>query len=345
MQLNAVSVDLSKSVFQLSITNGVGKIVDRKRLSRTQFEKWLCKSDPVRLVMEGCATCHYWGRVARELGHDVKILHANYVRPYVRRNKTDASDADALIRADADHDLFPIGIKSEAQQALQLLQSIRSRWVKTRTASINEIRGVFAEFGVILSKGCGGFAGKVMAEMSRLPQLLHHAVEAVVDEILELNERIKEIDRQLKACVQQDETAKRLLTVPGVGPQVAVGTISRVPNMHAFKRGRSFSSWMGLTAREHSSGNRRKLGSITKAGDPELRVLYIHGARSALLAAKRKRASEMELSALESWALETETRAGHNKATVALANKMARIVWALYTKGTEFNGDYSLQYT
>lgn len=344
MQLNAVSVDLSKSVFQLSLTNDIGKIVDRKRLSRSQFEKWLHKSKPIRLVMEGCATSHYWGRVALRLGHDVKILHASYVSPYVRRNKTDASDADALIRADADHDLFPIALKSEDQQALQLLQTIRSRWVKTRTACFNEVRGLFAEFGVVLPKGCGDFAANVMTELSRIPKLLHDSVEAIVDEILLLNRRIKELDKQLQHCVQADEIAQRILTVPGVGPQIAVGTLSRVPNMHAFKRGRSFSCWMGLTAKEHSSGQRRKLGSITKAGDPELRVFYIHGGRSALLAARRKQSAEKELTALEVWALETEDRIGHNKATVALANKMARIAWAIYTQGTTFDGNHALNY-
>lgn len=344
MQFNAVSVDLSKTVFQLSLTNAVGKIIDRKRLSRSQFHKFLATHEPVRLIIEGCATCHYWGRVAQGFGHEVKILHPKYVKAYVRRNKTDAADADALIRADRDQELFAVAVKSEAQQAMQGLHRIRDRWVKARTACINEVRGLFGEFGVVVAPGACGIAAKVMARVGELPTLIHASIEAVVDEIQSLNLRLKVIDRELKAIAMTDPVAQALMAVPGIGVNIATATISRVPNMHAFRRGRSFASWMGLTAKEHSSGHKRRLGSITKAGDTRLRVLYIHGGRSALLAAKRKQANGKPLSALESWVVETEARVGHNKATVALANKMARIAWAISTRGTKFNGDHKLQF-
>lgn len=344
MQLNAVSVDLSKSVFQLSVTNTHGKIVDRKRLSRDQFQKWLGTHEPIRLVMEGCATCHYWGRVAEGFGHEAKILHPKYVKAYVRRNKTDAADADALIRADRDQELFAVAVKSEAQQAMQGLHCIRERWVRTRTACINEVRGLFGEFGIVLAAGVSGFAAKAMSRIGELPSLLQASIDAVVEEILSLNARIKQIDHQLKALACTEPTAQALMEVPGVGVNIATATLGRVPNMHAFKRGRSFGSWMGLTAKEHSSGHKRRLGSITKAGDTRLRVLYIHGARSALLAAKRKQAKEKPLTALEVWAIETEARVGHNKAAVALANKMARIIWVICTRGERFDGNYKLKF-
>ncbi len=344
MQLNAVSVDLSKTVFQLSITNRAGKISDRRRLNRSEFQEYLKTSEPIRLVMEGCATCHHWGRVALGQGHEVKILHPRYVKPYVRRSKTDAGDADALIRADRDKELFAVAVKSEAQQALQSLHTIRTRWVKSRTGCMNELRSLFCEFGIVLPRGCRDFAGQVMATIDQLPQVMHKTVIGIVEELLSVSERVKALDVQLKEIAKTDVTTQSLMTVPGVGVMIATATVSRVPDIKAFRRGRSFSSWLGLTAREHSSGQKRKLGRITKAGDTQLRVLYIHGGRSVILAVKRKFTGDKPLSAFERWVLETERRIGHNKAAVAVANKMARMVWALSVRGGEFDGDHQLKF-
>ena len=180
--------------------------------------------------------------------------------------------------------------------------------------------------------------------MDRLPEVLQVTFAELIAEIGESRDRIAQLDRTLKRIVEQDPVGDRLLEIPGVGITIASAALGRVGNIHDFKRGRSFASWLGLTPREHSSGGKLSLGRISRRGDGYLRMLLIHGARSALLAAKRRRRSGQSLTALQRWALDTEARVGHNKATVALANKMARIIWAVWTKQTGFNGDHAQRY-
>ena len=341
MQLNPVSVDLSKSVFQLSIADSAHNIKRRRRLSRPQFHKWLATSEPVHLVMEACATSNYWGRTARELGHDVKLLHPKYVTPYVRRNKTDAADADALIRADLDSELKPVPIKSEHQQAIQGLHRVRQQWVGTRTKRINNVRALMAEYGIALPCGVSRIEQRLSECLDRIPPLLAQALTALIEEIGQLRIRIADIDNQLKQLAKSDPTIERLTTLPGVAHITATALVGRVGDIHAFPRARSFASWLGLTPGEHSSGKKRRLGSITRAGDSYLRVLLIHGARSAILAAARKVRRGHRLTTVETWALELAVRAGHNKAAVAMANKMARALWAMWTR----EQDYAPRYT
>ena len=340
MQLNPVSVDLSKSVFQLSIADNAHNILKRERLSRPQFHKWLAKSEPVHLVMEACATSNYWGRTARELGHDVKLLHPRYVTPYVRRNKTDAADADALIRADLDSELKPVPVKSEHQQAIQGLHRVRQQWIGTRTARINTVRALMAEYGVSLPRGISRIEQRLNDHLDKIPPLLANALTALIKEISQLRTRIDDIDSQLKQLVTKDPKAQRLTTMPGVAHITATALVGRVADIHAFPRARSFASWLGLTPGEHSSGQKRRLGSITRAGDSYLRVLLIHGARSALLGAARKMRRGQRLTTLEAWGLDLAIRAGHNKAAVGMANKMARTLWAIWTREEDFKPKY-----
>ena len=343
MKLNLVGVDLSKSIFQLSIANNNNRIVSRKRLSRTQFRRWLSTREPNLLVMEACGTSHYWARVASDFGHQVSLLHPKYVKPYVRRNKTDAADADALVRAAQDTDLIPVPIKTEDHQALQSLHRIRERWKSSRVASLNEARGLLAEFGLVLPKNVTSARLREAAEQS--PALLQPTLNALIDEINALQGRLDNVNQILENTAAQDDNCQRLLTIAGIGVITATAAVARVPNIHNFPRGKSFASWLGLTCRESSSGNTRRLGAITKKGDCYLRTLLIHGARSALLAAKRKAKSKRKLTYLQRWALNTEQRIGHNKATVALANKMARIMWAVWTRNDSFNGDHACRFS
>jgi transposase len=342
MKLNLVGIDLSKSVFQLSITDPMHRIVSRKRLSRTQFRRWLVISEPAHLVMEACGTSHYWGRTAVAAGHQVSLLHPKYVTPYVRRNKTDAADADALIRAGQDRDLIPVPIKSEGHQALQSIHRIREQWKTSRIARTNEARGLLAEFGLVLPKQVSGAKLREAAEQT--PLLLQPTLNVLIDEIDNLKARLQQLDRVLENVAASDPDCHTLMHVAGIGVITATAAVARVPNIHAFPRGKSFASWLGITCRESSSGTTRRLGSITKKGDCYLRTLLVHGARSALLAAKRKDKSKRTLTALERWAVKTEQRIGHNKATVALANKMARIMWAVWTRKALFNGDDALRF-
>jgi len=344
MQSTTIGIDLAKSVFQVSIADHHQRIIKRQRLSRNQFQRFLVHTPPAKLVMEGCASAHHWGRLAQSHGHQVKILHAGYVRPYVRRNKTDAADADALIRADADPDLKPIPVKPTHQQALQSLHRIRVQWQKTRTARINEARGLLGEFGVILPRGTQDIGRRLHSVADQLPELLQFTFTELIAEISECQDRLKRIDKMLANIVATDPVGQRLLTVSGAGPTIASALLGSVSDIHSFKRGRSFASWLGLTPREYSSGSTRNLGRISRRGDIYLRTMLVHGARSALLAAKRARQRGNELTELQQWALSLQDRAGHNKAAVALANKMARIIWAVWTKDRTFDGDHAARY-
>jgi len=339
MELTPTSVDLSKSVFQLSIADSQHRVMQRKRLNRTQFHRWLATQKPVRLVMEACGTAHYWGRVAHSSGHEVTLLHANYVKPYVRRTKTDSADADALLQADRNPELHRIPVKSVDKQALQSLHCLREHAKSSRVASINEARALLSEFGVVIPKGDTGLLPLLREGIERVPPLLQSSLFVLIEEIERLADQQKTIDRILKNFAQSDDESQLLINVAGIGVTTATAMVARVGDIHQFKCGRSFASWLGITCREYSSGSKRRLGRITKKGDNYLRVMIIHGARSALRAAKHKDKHDKELTRVERWAVETEQRIGYNKAAVALANKMARIIWAVWTRQQKYNGN------
>ena len=344
MQSTTIAIDLAKSVFQISVADASRRIVRRQRLSRPQFERFIVHTPPAHLVMEGCALAHHWGRLATQHGHQVTLLHARYVRVYVRRNKTDSADADALIRASGDSELKPIAVKSVHQQALQSLHRIRAQWLRTRVSRINEARGLLAEFGIVVPRGTRDIGARRHAVIDQIPELLQFTLAELIAEIGEYQDKLTRLDRLLKRIVQDHRVGPGLLTIPGVGPTIATAALGRVPNIHAFQRGRAFASWLGLTPREVSSGTTRTLGRISRQGDAYLRMLLIHGARSALLAAKRAKARLHPLTELQRWALATEARVGHNKATVALANKIARIIWAVWTNNATFDGNHATRY-
>jgi len=344
MQSKTIAVDLAKSVFQVTFADENQRITERRRLSRPQFQRLITQSSPSRIVMEGCASAHHWGRLAIAHGHEPKLLHAKYVAAYVRRNKTDAADADALLRADGDDTLVPIAVKSVDQQALQSLHAIRAQWRGTLTAQINQAKALLAEFGLIVPRGSHTLGQRLHHAMLDLPDLLQPAFTELIFEINQLTQRIDKIDQQFKTITQTNAEAKRLTTIAGVGPLIATAMVARVPDIHGFRRGRSFASWLGITPREFSSGSKRRLGSISLQGDVYLRTLLIHGARAALLACRRNEKAGKPLTQLQRWALATQARVGHNKATVALANKMARIIWAVWTRKTTFNGDDALRF-
>lgn len=333
MDTTTIAVDLAKSVFQVSLAGPGGRIIDRRRLSRTQLHRFLAQQPPAEIVMETCATAHYWAREAGRHGHRQRLLHAHYVRPYVRRNKTDSADADALVRASQDADLKPVPVKSEDQQVLQSLHRIRSQWQATRRQRICLARGLLGEFGLHLPTGASGIVARLNTLIEGAPTVLATVLSRVTEEIAHLDDKLRQLDRELTEIAKHNEVAQRLLTIPGIGVVTATAMIASVPDIHAFSRARQFSAWLGITPREYSSGQTRHLGSITKKGDRYLRTLLIHGARSALLMAHRQsRHGETSLTRLQHWVLDVERRTNHNKATVALANKLGRIVWAAWTK-------------
>jgi len=331
-----IAVDLAKSVFELAVSDRPGSVSRRRRLTRGQFSSFLADQAPATIVMEACGTAHFWGREAQRLGHQVVLLPPHAVRPYVLRNKTDGADARALLEALRNDALCSVPIKSVDQHVLTALHRMRSGWMATRTARLNAIRGLLRELGVMIPVGATRVVPTVRALCSQgdaLPVPMRRVLCDAATEIGELETRMRELERTLEALASESDLVARLRTVPGVGLLTATALVAFVGDAARFPSGRHFASYLGLTPRESSSGLKRKLGRISKRGDPYLRMLLIHGARSVLAHAKRTRAPR---DGLRAWALDRERARGHNKAAVALANKLARIAWAVWRNGQPF---------
>jgi transposase len=342
MDATTVAIDLAKEIFEVAVANRAGRVIDRKRLTRRQFERFLDALEPgLEVVMEACGTAHYWGRRCQARGLRVRLLPVQYVRPYVRRNKTDRTDTEALLEANRCGGIQPVPVKTLGQQTLQALHRIRTQWQAARTARINVLRGLLREQGLPVPVGGRTVVGRVAAligdQDAPLPDVLRQALALVLDEVRSLEARLAQIDQQLAHVAATHPVAQRLQQVPGVGVLTATALVGAVSHIHAFRRGRDFASWLGLTPRESSTGGRRYLGRISKRGDGYLRCLLTHGARAVLLAAQRTaRATPHRVTRLQQWAVALAARRGHNKAAIALANKLARIVWAVWHHEVEF---------
>jgi len=338
-----IAVDLAKTVFQIAECSASGKILSRKRLNRTQFQRYLIEPrENATIIMEACGTAHHWGRVAQAAGHRVVLLHPHYVKPYRRRNKTDRNDSDAIFNASRAIDINPVPVKTGLQQQIQQLHCLREMWKRNRNQRINLLRGILREHGfdnaakteVFL---CQCSAAIDSAELKALAPLIH----IVLAEIQHLSEWMATCEQQLNQLVAQDEIIDRIDSVSGIGLLTASAFVAAIGTPERFKNGRTVSAWLGMTPKEFSSGNRRKLGAISLAGNVYVRTLLIHGARSALLAAKRCAARTPEkLTRLQQWAIQLCARIGHNKSVVALANKMVRISWAIWKHARQFDGNY-----
>ena len=338
---NLIGVDLAKSVFQLAIADKHYHVTGNKRLNRSQFYQFFLKHAPVSIVMETCGTAHYWARTLGGMGHDVILLPAQYVKPYVRRNKTDRNDAAALVEAIRNKEIKPVPVKSEYQQAIQSLHRLRQQYVRTRTSRINTLRAMLREFGIVVPLGPRAAIKTTVEAIDELHDLMRPSVAAVLDELHQLQQRIRELEKQLERVVKEDTVVQRFLQVNGIGLLTATAMRAAVQTPKQFRNGRQLAAWVGLTPREYSSGNQRYLGRISKRGDKYLRMLLVHGARSVLARTKvLQRDGSKPLTRLQQWAVQLEQRAGHNKAAVALANKMARIMWASWMHERDFDGNY-----
>ncbi len=340
MKNKTIAVDLAKSVFEVGVSGQAGHVDACHRLSRNQFEAFLVTQEPANVVLEACGSAHYWGRWLTALGHDVKLLPPAYVRPYVLRDKTDRTDVKGWLEASRNSAIRPVPVKTVSQQGLTGLHRVRSAWQGTRTARINTIRGILREFGLTIPVGATHAVARARAYIEdaeiELPAAIRDVLHEMCAEVGELEDRIGGVERQLQALSRQTAPIEQLQTIPGIGLLTSTALVGFVGDMRRFSSSRQFASYLGLTPREHSSGLRRGLGRIGKRGDTYLRMLLIHGARSALRAAK----SRAEPDRLQAWALEIEKRRGHNKAAVALANKMARLVWAVSTRGVSYQSQY-----
>ena len=331
-----VAVDLAKSVFQLAVSDRPGKVIRRERLSRDKFLEFFAQQPVSTVIMEACGSAHYWGRRIEELGHTVVLLPPQYVRPYVLRNKTDRTDTDAMLEAYRNQQIRAVPIKSVTQQVLGTLHRLRSGWVGERTARVNALRGLLRELGFFIPVGRREVlphAWEIIQDAnSGLPDALRPSLAALCEEIVGFSKRIADIEKQLNALAQQVAAVGRVYSVPGIGILTATALYAFVGDPARFPSGRHLASFIGLTPREYSSGSRRHLGRISTRGDAYLRTLLVHGARAILWHAKRLEQPDR----LRAWALRLEKKIGHNKAAVALANKLARIAWAVWKNDRDF---------
>ena len=336
MKSTTIAVDVAKEVLEVAVSVQPGQVSQQKRLSRTAFMKFCADQPPATFLLEACGSAHYWGRRLQAFGHRVALLPPHATRPYVFRNKTDRTDTRGLLEAYRNADIHPVPVKSIAQQALTALHRLRSTWLATRTARINTVRGLLREFGCTIPVGAHHVlttACRLLADAdSGLPDALRPALAEACTEIRQLENRIRVVEDQLEALADQTPVVARLRSIPGVGLITATALVAFVGEVQRFPSGRHFASYLGLTPRERSSGLVRRLGAISKRGDVYLRMLLIHGARAVLWAAKKRRTPGH----LRAWALQIEHLRGHNKAAIALANKLARIVWAVWKHDVDF---------
>ncbi len=344
MNTRTIAIDLAKEVFEVAISHRAGRISERHRLSRSQFPQFMAQQPPGRVLMEACGSAHHWARTFASAGHEVALLPAHHVRPYRRRNKTDRNDCEALLEAHRCEGIDPVPVKSVDQQQIQQLHRLREQWKGTRVARINALRGCLRELGIDFPAGAAVVLKQAPAVVrsTAVPPALRMALGAVLDEIGVLELRISAVEKQLAELSQHDDTVQRLQQIPGIGLLTSTALVAAVGSAQHFKSGRHLAAWMGITPRENSSGSRHHLGRITKRGDIYLRTLFIHGARAVLNRAIWLHRAGRPVSRLQRWAIQLHQRIGHNKAAVALANKLVRIAWAVSTRGTVFSSDHEL---
>jgi transposase len=324
-----IAVDVAKAVFEIAISDRPGRVSRRERPKRHQFLPFLAQQPPATVVMEACGSAHYWAREIQKLGHQVVLLPPHHVRPYIRRNKTDRTDAKGILEASRNDDIRSVPVKTVNQQVLTSLHRLRSGWMLERTARLNTLRGLLRELGVFIPAGSREVVpavGSVIEDAdSNLPDALRSIFAEACREIREIEARVKLVEQQLEALAEQLPAVEQLQTIPGVGLLTSTAMVGFIGDIRRFPTARHFASYLGLTPREYSSGLKRNLGRISKRGDGYLRTLLIHGARSVLVHARKQQPDR-----LREWANALAKTHVPNKVAVALANKLARIIWAVW---------------
>jgi len=309
-------------------------ILHQKKLGRSQVKHFLATTALSRVVFESCATAHYWGRVATAYGHQVNLIHPAYVTPYVKTNKNDFNDAEAICEAASRPTMRYVETKTVAQQDIQLLHRIRQRQVQQRTALANQIRGQLLEYGLAIPKGINllrsRLAGILEDGENELTPFARGLFSALREELCALDDRVKQADKRVKQLAQDHPVCQRLMKIPGIGPLNATALVAAIGHAGRFKNGRELSAWLGLVPRQNSTGGQQRLLGISKRGDGYVRALLVQGALSALMRCQRR--SDPQLV----WARQLREQKGTKKAAVALANKMARIIWSVMAKDREY---------
>lgn len=334
MKIRTIGIDLGKTVFHLVGVNVRGEVVVRKKCSRLQLLRFTSNLGECLIGIEACGGSHFLGRALREQGHDVRLMPAQYVKPYVKTNKNDYIDAEAIAEAVTRPSMRFVPIKTDDQLDLQSLHRVRERWVGRRTAVINQIRGLLLERGITVLKGRRHIEESLPGILEDPDNKLSGALRVLLTELrLEmqyLHRQIEESDKLIVRIANELEPCRRLVAIPGIGPVIATATIAAIGNGAAFRKGRGFAAWLGVVPGEHSTGGKQKLTDTSRRGNKYLRKLFVQGAHTVLQQRTK------QVTALSAWLAQLTTRKRIQVAAVAMANKMARMVWAVLSKGEAY---------
>jgi len=332
--ITTIGLDLAKMVFQVHGADENGRPVVRKKLRRGQMLGFFASLSPCLIGMEACGSAHYWARELQALGHEVRLIPPQYVKPFVKTNKNDACDAEAICEALARPTMRFAPIKSAEQQSVLMLHRARELLVRQKTMLINALRGHCSEFGIVVAQGASRVEELITiiedCQDDRLPTLACEALGALVSQLRMVQAQIAELEKKLKVWHRASEASRRLETIPGVGVITATALVATIGDASQFHSGRQLAAWLGLVPRQHSSGGKEKLGRISKRGDGYLRKLLVHGARTVLLWSRRKKENR------SAWQEALLARRPTNVVLVAMANKTARVVWVLLNRGETF---------
>jgi transposase len=339
MKITTIGIDLAKSVFAVHGVNEHGRAVLRKVVKRDKLLALFANLPACLIGMEACGSSHFWARKLQAMGHTVRLIAPQFVKPYVKTNKNDAADAEAICEAVARPHMRFVPIKNVEQQSVLSLHRVRQGFVKARTAQANQIRGLLSEFGLVIPQGISHIA-------RRVPELIEDAendltgsfrslIGRLMDHLKELDRQVRELEAQIQSWHRESDDSRKLAQVPGIGPITATALVASVGDAKSFTNGRQLAAWLGLVPRQNSSGGKNVLLGISKRGDTYLRTLLIHGARAVIRTAQNTDNNK------DGWLPRLLQRRNHNVAAVALANKNARVVWALLTHGQTYRRDYT----
>ena len=330
-EITTIGLDLAKSVFQVHCADADGATVLQRRLRRPQILAFFEKQAPCLVGMEACATAHNWARQIREIGHDVRLIPPQHVKAYVRRNKNDAADAEAICEAVSRPRTRNVPIKSEDQQAALVMHRTRDLLVRQRTMLVNALRGHLAEFGIVARKGLGNAATLAAVvsdpEDNPLPDVARAPLQMLVDQLATIDDAVTALEKKMLAWHKATPASRLLVTIPGIGPIIASAIAATAPDPKVFGSGREFAAWIGLVPRQNSTGGKERLGRISKRGDRYLRRLLVNGATSVI---------NSKTGNTDPWLAALRRRKPPKVAAVAVANKLARIAWAVMRRGEAF---------
>jgi transposase len=333
MQITTIGLDIAKRVFQAHGVDATGAVVVRKRLRRSELPAFFAKLPPCLIGIEACATAHHWARELMALGHQVRLVPPSYVKAYVKRGKNDAADAEAICEAVTRPNMRFVPVKSTEQQGVLVLHRARELLVRQRTMLVNGLRAHMAEFGIIAPQGIQQVPKLVAVledETTGIPQVARETLAAIVAQIQNLSASIKQMEKRIVTWCRANAAARRLATIPGVGPITASALAATITDPTLFRSGRHLAAWLGLVPRQHSTGGKTKLGRITKMGDQYLRKLLVVGMTAVIRSARRTKAPAY------AWVNALLERRPARLVSVALANKAARVAWAILVRGETY---------